>query len=133
MAVATCIETPRRIVRRTVDSATAVAKGTLMAFTDTPNKVVKASAQDECFAGIAIEEKTATETDILEIGCAIDGVWKIDTTAAGITVGQMVQIATGSDVVVVSADADVDAGIIVGRAEETRDGDNRIRVRLLGN
>ena len=133
MAVAECIEAPRRIVRRTVAAGTAIPKGTLMKFSGTPNTAAAATAQNDEFAGITVEEKVSTETDVLEVGCAIDGVWKIDTTAAGINKGVPVQIATGSNVVIVSADADFEQGSIVGIAEETRDGDNRIRVRLMGH
>ena len=131
MAVAECIEAPRRIVRRIVDSATAIPKGTLMKMTS-PNTAAASAAQNDVFAGITVEEKTASETDIVEVGCAIDGVWDIDTTAAAITAGKMVEVG-GANSVIASTDADFEAGSIVGRAEETRDGTNRIRVRLTGS
>ena len=131
MAVAVCIEKPTRIVRRTCDSGTGIPKGTLMQISSSPNTVTATSGDAELFGGITIEEKVATETDIVSIGCALDGVWKIDTTAAAITVGQMVNVGAANQVVA-AVDADFEAGSCVGRAEETRAGTNRIRVRLLG-
>ncbi len=131
MAVAECLEAPRRIVRRTVDSGTAIPKGTLMKFSGTPNTAAATAGASDLFAGITVEEKVATESDILEVGCAIDGVWDIDTTAAAVTAGEMVEVG-GANSVVASTDGDLEAGSLVGRAEETRDGTNRIRVRLLG-
>jgi len=130
MAVATCIELPRIIVRRTVDSAAAIPKGTLMKLTS-PNTVAASDGDDQPFGGIAVEEKVTTETDVLTIGCAMDGVWDIDTTAAALNVGVMVNMSAANQVAA-AVDADFEKGSIVGKAEETRDGTNRIRVRLMG-
>lgn len=130
MAVAECIEAPRIIARRTCASGTGIPKGTVLKLTS-PNTVAASSANDDPFGGIAVEEKVATETDIVTIGCALDGVWKIDTTAAAITAGAMVNIGA-ANAVLVADEAAWAAGSVVGKAEETRDGDNRIRVRLLG-
>ncbi len=130
MAVATCIELPRLIVRRTVASDAAIPLGTVMQLAD-ENTASASDGDDQPFAGIAIEEKVATETDVVTIGCAMDGVWDIDTTAAAITAGQMVNLSAANQVAA-AADADFEKGSIVGKAEETRDTDNRVRVRLMG-
>ena len=130
MAVAVQIEAPRIIVRRTCDSSTGIAKGTVLQLTD-ENTVSASSGDNQPFGGIAIEEKVATETDIVTIGCAMDGAFDIDTTAAAITAGAMVNL-TAANQVAVAANGDFEQGSIVGKAEETRDTDNRVRVRLMG-
>ena len=84
MAVAVNIEAPRIIVRRTVSTTAAIPKGTLLKFDSSPNTVAATGAQNDLFAGIAVEEKVTTETDITNIGVALDGVWDIDTTSAAI-------------------------------------------------
>jgi len=131
-SVAECIEAPRIIVRRTVASDAAIPKGTLMQISSSINTVTASDGDAQVFGGIAVEEKVAAETDVLTIGCALDGVWDISTTAAAITVGQMVNIG-GTNQVVAAADGDLEAGTVVGKAEETRsDATDRIRVRLIG-
>ena len=130
MAVAVCIEKPTRIVRRICASGAAIPKGTLMKLTS-PNTVAASDGDDQPFGGITIEEKVSTETDIVNIGCAMDGVWDIDTTAAAITVGVMVNMSAANQVAA-AADADFEKGSIVGKAEEVRAADDRIRVRLMG-
>ena len=131
MAVATCIELPTLIVMRTIASGTAVPYGTLMKLNDN-NTVVVSAANSDPFGGICTFEKLSTDTDILKIPCAMDGVWAIDTTAAGITAGAIVSIGGANTVAVSVGTADMVVGSNVGQAEETRDGDNRINVRLRG-
>ena len=128
MAVATCIVAPTRIVTRVCDEATAIPMGTVMKLSGT-NTVIASSADNDPFGGITIEEFTGGE-GITHVACAYDdGVFAIDTTAAAITVGQMVNL-TAANQVAAAADADFERGSIVGKAEETRTGTNRIRVRL---
>ncbi len=131
MAVATMIEVPTKIVMRTISSSTAVPYGTLMKLEDENTVVVSASDSDP-FGGICTFEKLATDTDILKIPCAMDGLWDIDCTASAITAGAIVSIAGANQVAVSSGSTDVVAGSNVGQAEETRDTDNRVQVRLRG-
>ena len=131
MAVAECIELPTKIVMRTISSTTAVPYGTLMKLED-ENTVVVSAANSDPFGGICMFEKLATDTDILKIPCAMDGLFAIDTTAAAITAGAIVSIGGADQVAVSTGTADVVAGSNVGQAEETRDGSNRIQVRLRG-
>jgi len=131
MAVAENIELPTKIVMRTIDKDTAVPYGTLMKLED-ENTVVVSAANSDPFGGICTFEKKATDTDILKIPCAMDGVWDIDTTAAAITAGAIVSIGGANTVAVTTGTADQIAGSNVGQAEETRDTDNRIQVRLRG-
>lgn len=131
MAVAECIEHPTKIVMRTIASGTAVPYGTLMKLED-ENTVVVSAANSDPFGGICMFEKVATDTDILKIPCAMDGVFDIDTTAAAITAGAIVSIGGANQVAVSVGTADQVAGSNVGQAEETRDTDDRIQVRLRG-
>ena len=130
MAVATQIEAPKKIVRRTIADGTAVPLGTLMKLEDA-NTVVVSAANSDPFGGIAVEEKTASD-GITNIACAMDGVFMIDSTAAAITAGAIVSIGGANTVAVTTGTADQVAGSNVGQAEETRDGSNIIRVRLRG-
>ena len=131
MAVAENLELPTKIVRRTIDKDTAVPYGTLMKLQDA-NTVVVSAANSDPFGGICMFEKLATDTDIIEIPCAMDGLWDIDTTSAAITAGAIVSIGGANSVAVSVGTADQVAGSNVGQAEETRDGNNRINVRLRG-
>ncbi len=131
MAIAVCIEKPRIIVRRIVLDNANIPKGTLMKFSGTPNTAAANAADGDAFAGITIEEKTADD-GITNVGCALDGVWKVDTTAAGINAGDFVSLGGSQQIAVSAGTADLVDGSQCGRAEETRDGDNRIRMRLGG-
>ena len=129
MAVAVCIEAPKLIVRRTCADAGAIPKGTIMKLID-PNTVVVSAADNDPFGGIAVEEKVADD-GITEIACALDGVWDITTTNAGITAGAVVNIG-GANLISTSAAADLITGSVVGVAEETCAATEVIRVRLRG-
>ena len=131
MVVAECIEAPRRIVRRTVAAGTAIPKGTLMKFSGSPNTAAATAGASDLFAGITIEEKSEGDTDILEVGCAIDGVWDIESEAGGAALGNLVEVG-GANTVKDATDGDLEAGSLVGKVEETDAGSDVVRVRLLG-
>ena len=116
---------------RSIASGTAVPYGTLMKLED-ENTVVVSAGDADAFGGICTFEKLSTDTDILKIPCAMDGVWDIDCTAAAINAGAIVSIAAANQVAVSTGTADVITGGNVGQAEETRDTDNRVQVRLRG-
>ena len=130
MAVATNIELPRIIVRRTVATGTTIPLGTVMKLT-ADNTVIASSADNDSFGGIAVEEYKDTDTDLNHMSVALDGVWDIDTTAAAIPIGATVNIGA-ANAVVASGAADLLTGSVVGKAEEVRSGSNRIRVRVGG-
>jgi len=127
---AVCIETPTKFGRVIVANAIAVPIGTLMERDTGTNLASASSADNDKFAGIAWEEKTAND-GITELTVALDGVWGIDATAAAITNGQLVNLA-GANQINAAADADFEQGSLVGRAEQTTAGSEYIRVRLLG-
>ncbi len=131
MAIATCIEKPTIIVRRTVALDAAIPKGTVLQISSSPNTVTASSGDNEKFGGIAVEEKVATETDVLSIGVALDGTWQMTCTDAAITAGQMVNL-TAANSVAAAVDADFENRSLVGRAEQTKDANLSIRVRLMG-
>lgn len=116
MAVATCIETPTRFARRTVADGTGIPIGTLLKLTDS-NTAIATSADNDPFAGIAWEEKTASD-GIVEITCAMNGRWSMTTTAAAITAGAIVSIG-GANAVLTAAAADLLPGSVVGKALNT--------------
>lgn len=124
---ATCIETPTRFARFTVADGNAIAIGTILKLAD-PNTAAASSADNDVFAGIAWEEKTAND-GIVEIVAALNGVWDITTTNAAITAGSLVSI--GGANLVLTADANaVLLGELVGKALETCSGTETIRVRV---
>lgn len=112
MAIATCIQAPTRIERRTVDNAVAIPKGTIMKLT-TPNTAIASTADNDPFAGIAVEEKTASD-GITEIGCAMDGRWSMTTTAAGIGIGVPCVIG-GANAIRAGVEADTVLGNWIGK------------------
>jgi len=124
---AVCIETPTQFARYKVADGTGIAMGTLL-YLSGDNTVSASSAADQPFAGIAWEEKTASD-GITEITAALNGVWDITATAAANTLGELV--ALGGANLIVSADAsDILNGALVGYLEETQDASEVCRVRL---
>ncbi len=103
-----------------------------MKFTGAANTAAASTADGDAFAGITVEEKVATETDIITVGCAMDGVWLMDTTAAAIAIGVMCSIGGNQQIAITVGTADLVDGSQFCRAEMARDGNNRIRVRLGG-
>lgn len=129
--VATMVEAPTKIVMRTIDKDTAVPYGTLMKLEDS-NTVVLSAADTDPFGGICTFEKTATDTDIVKIPCAMDGVWEISTDSGAITSGGLVSIDALNQIHASNGTVDQVAGSNVGQAESTKDSAERINVRLRG-
>lgn len=124
---AVCIETPTRFARYTVADGTGITIGTLLKLTD-PNTAIATSADNDPFAGIAWEEKTASD-GITEITAALDGVWDMKDSGAGITAGAIVNVG-GANLIIASAAADLLTGSVVGKALETAAASEVIRVRV---
>lgn len=127
---AVCIEAPTKIVRRTIGGA--ITKGTILKLTD-PNTAAASSADNDVFAGIAIEEVTSADytNGVTEVGAAIDGVFDLKDSGAGVTAGAVVNIG-GANQIIASQAADLLTGSVVGVAEETAGAGEVIRVRLRG-
>ena len=124
---AVCIETPTKFARYTVADGTGIAIGTLLKVTDN-NTAEASSADNDKFAGIAWEEKTAND-GITEITAAIDGVWGLKDSGSGITSGNMVVIG-GANLISAAADGDFEAGTVIGKALQTATTSEVIRVRV---
>ena len=107
MAVATCIVTPTKFLRRTIANATSVPIGTIMKLEDA-NTVVVSAANNDPFGGYAWEEKT-TGDGIVEILVAMNGTWSTTTTAVAIGAGVPVSVG-GANAIRAAIEADVALG-----------------------
>jgi 3-keto-L-gulonate-6-phosphate decarboxylase len=107
MAVATCIETPTKFARRVVAEGTAIPIGTILKLTD-GNVAIASSANNDPFAGILWEEKTASD-GITEVTVALNGRWSMTTTAAAIGIGVPVAVG-GANAIRAAIEADVALG-----------------------
>lgn len=128
---AVCIEAPKIIRRRKVTGA--ITKGTILYFSADPNTVAASSAADQSFAGIAVEEVTATDyaNGVTQVGAAMDGVWDIKDSGAGATLGTAVAIG-GANLFVTADAADILNGALLGYLQETAAAGEVCRVELRG-
>jgi len=125
------IEAPKIIKRRIITGA--IAKGTVLYFSADPNTAAASSAADQSFAGIATEEITAADyaAGVTEVGAAMDGVWDMKDSGAGMTLGTACAI--GGANLVVTADAnDLLNGAFLGYVQETTAASEVVRVSLRG-
>jgi hypothetical protein len=131
MAIATQLERcPEHLLkRRTVANATAIPKGTVMKLTD-PNTAIASAANSDPFAGIAVEEKTASD-GVTEITCAMGGKWSMTSTAAAITAGGIVSIG-GANTVEAAVESDFPLGTNVGKCLNTLGGGGGTAVVQVG-
>jgi len=111
------LELPRIIKRSTVYDTSAIPLGTLLVFSG-PLQVSSSAGVVDAYAGIATEEKTASD-GITSIAYAKDGVWDLyygggDTVA----VGTLVKISGPNTIDGTVLEADIIAGKVVGKAEE---------------
>jgi len=128
MAVAVCLETPTEFRRYTCADGNNIPIGTLLKLED-PHTVAATAADNDPFAGIAWEEKTASD-GITEITVAKNGVWDI-TTSAAVAIGERVSI-SGANTIAKVAAADL-LFANVGVAEEACIGAEAIRIRVNSN
>jgi len=126
-AIAICYETPTRFARYTVAEAVLIPKGTILALTS-PNTAAASSADDEPCAGIAWMEKVGGDGTTV-ITAALNGVWGLKCSAAGITVGNQVGI-NGANEIKVYSSVDDEKGWTMGRALETVVGAVVLKVRV---
>lgn len=124
---AQCIETPTEFARFTVADGATIAIGTILKLTD-PNTAAASSAAD-VFAGIAWEEKTASD-GIVEITAAKNGIWDLTcNSGVGITVGGIVSL-SGANLIKQAVEAEMVTGAIIGKALETASTSEVIRVNV---
>jgi hypothetical protein len=127
---AVCIIAPKVLRSRTVATATAIPKGTILYLSGDPNTAAASSAADQSFAGITIEEFAGNEGKTT-VSCAMDGVWDLTATAAGITLGTAVAIG-GANLIQTADAADILNGAFLGYANETGANSEVQRVELRG-
>ena len=123
---AVCIETPTKFSRRIIASGTVVPFGSLMELTS-PNTVAISNG-DDVFGGIAWQTLIATDT-LTEIVVALDGVWDIKDSSAGMAVGNMCSV-NGVNLVKTLIEADVVLGKAVGKVLETAGASDVVRVQV---
>jgi len=129
MAIAVNIEAPKIIKRYTVNDGVAIPKGTILKLSGASvNNAIASSGDGDVFAGIATEEKTASD-GITEIGAAIDGVWDISQCGTASTAGAIVCL-SGANLVRSAAAADLLTGAAFGKLLETGTINVQNRVRL---
>lgn len=123
---AVCIETPTKFARYTVSDGTGIAIGTILKLSG-DNTAIASSGAD-VFAGIAWEEKTASD-GITEITAALNGVWDLKDAGDGITLGGIVSL-SGANLVKQAVEAEMVTGAAIGKALETASASEVIRVRV---
>jgi len=124
---AVCIETPTEFARYTVADGTGIPLNTILQLSG-DNTALASSANSEVFAGIAWEEKTASD-GITEITAAINGVWDLTCGAAGVTLGALVSL-SGANLIKDATEAEEITGDIIGKALEAGSDSEVIRVRV---
>ena len=127
MVVAACIETPTRFARYTVSNAVAIPIGTLMKLSG-DNTAIASSANSDVFAGIAWEEKTASD-GLTEQTSALNGIWDLTCGGAGVTLGALVSL-SGANLIKDAIAAEILSGDVIGKALEAGSAADLIRVRV---
>jgi len=125
---ATCIEAPTRFARYTVADGTGIAIGTMLHLTD-PNTAVAHSADADQFAGIAWEEKKASD-GIVEITAALNGVWYCTDGGGTCTEGEILCLDGTANEFRPAVAADLLTGTCFGKALEAAGANEVIRVRV---
>ncbi len=123
---AVCIETPTKFARYTVADGTGIAIGCVLKLSG-DNTAIASSGAD-VFAGIAWEEKTASD-GTTEIVAALDGVWDMVDAGAGITLGGMCSL-NGANLIKQAVEAETVTGALIGKVLETAGAGERVRVRV---
>jgi len=124
---AVCIETPTKFARYTVADGAGIAIGTILKLSD-PNTAAASAADNDIFAGIAWEEKTASD-GIVEITAALDGVWDLKDSSAGMAVGDICVIG-GANLIRTAIEADLVLGRVVGKVLEEAAASEVVRTRV---
>jgi len=125
------IELPNggRIIRFTCADGTGIPKGTICQLSSDPATVTASSADNQTFAGIACEEKVASDGQT-SIGLWTEGIFDVTCTAGGATLGNYVKIG-GANTVTDADDAGAQgANETVGMALETGGASEVIRVAV---
>ena len=126
---AVTIETPTKFARYTVADAVAIPLNTLLKLSGANTAAASTDTTGEIFAGIAWEEKTASD-GITEIVAAIDGVHDLNT-AGDVTEGGIVFL-SGANTVAQATAGELLTGAVVGKMLETGAEATAARTRIGG-
>ena len=124
---AVCIETPTLFERKTIATGTAIPFGSIMQLSSDPNTVT-ISDGDNVFGGIAWETILSTDT-MTEIVVAMNGIWDIKDSGAGMALGNLCSV-NGVNLVKTLLEADVVLGKTVGKVQETAAASEVVRVKV---
>jgi hypothetical protein len=124
---AVCIETPTKFARYKVTDGLNIPMGTLLKLSGADLFAEASSAQD-LFAGIAWEEKTASD-GLTEITAAIDGVWDLTAGLQTITQGGICSL-SGANLIKQALEAEMVTGAFVGKVLEGASASEVVRVRV---
>ena len=107
-------------VEFTVAAGTAIAKGTLMRISGTPQTIIASAVAGGAFAGIASVEKTTTD-GVTKLACWTHGLFDMTCGAAeSMVLGAPVKTgAAANEVTVMTEDVITSAQKVVGIAQET--------------
>ena len=103
-------------VMMTVANTAAIEKGTLLKLSD-PLTVAAATADNDVFAGIAAEEKIASDGKT-KIAVYLRGIFKMVVSSTASTVGQH-QVVKGTNTIGDYTTLDAEKGYVIGKALET--------------
>ena len=127
MALPACIETPTEFARYKVSDGTAIPLHTIMKQLN-PSAAIAASAEGDVFAGIAWEEKTASD-GLTEITVAKNGVWDMTEGTGTGSAGAIVMI-SDANLICDAAAANLLTGAVIGKREEDFSASETGRVRV---
>lgn len=124
------IELPNggRVIRFTCADGTGIPKGTILKLTD-PRTVSASSADGQFFAGIAAEEKVASDGQTT-IGVWTEGIFDLKMTATTVTAGEPVKIGGANLIAAADDDTMENHGEVVGLALETASASEVIAVAV---
>lgn len=105
-------------VEYTVATGTAIAKGTLMKISSSPQTAAAASADGDFFAGIAASEKTTTD-GVVVMSCITHCVAEMTAGTGATTFGQPQKISAANAVIDADDDTVANAAEVVGLSLET--------------
>lgn len=124
---AVCIETPTIFERKIIATGTAIPFGSVMQLSSDPNTVT-ISDGDNVFGGIAWETILSTDSKT-EIVVAMNGIWDIKDSGAGMALGNICSV-NGVNLVKTLLEADVVLGKAVGKVQETAAASEVVRVAV---
>lgn len=124
---AACIETPTIFERKTIATGTLIPFGSIMQLSSDPNTVTISSGND-VFGGIAWQKILAADS-FVEIVVAMNGVWDIKDSGAGMALGNICEV-NGVNLVRTCLEASLVLGKQVGKVHETASGSEVARVKV---